>query len=71
MTNKALSTLIATAITATLVLPVSTAQASFSLNQSNLYETQVQVAATKKMVGNAVTIKKHHKRYGYYIKWYI
>ncbi|MGC7930199.1 S-layer protein [Lysinibacillus sp. VIII_CA] len=57
MTNKALSTLIATAITATLVLPVSTAQASFSLNQSNLYETQVQVAATKKMVGNAVTIK--------------
>lgn len=57
MTNKALSTLIATAITATLVLPVSTAQASSSLNQSNLYEAQVQVAATKKMVGNAVTIK--------------
>lgn len=57
MTNKALSTLIATAMTATLVLPVSTAQASSSLNQSSLYEAQFQVAATKKVVGNAVTIK--------------
>lgn len=48
MTNKALSTLIATAMTATLVLPVATAQASSSLNQSSLYEAQFQVAATKK-----------------------
>ncbi|WP_418301736.1 S-layer protein [Lysinibacillus fusiformis] len=57
MKNKALSTLMATAITATLVLPVSTAHASSSLNQSNLNEAQVQVAATKKVVGDTVTIR--------------
>lgn len=57
MKNKALSTLMATAITATLVLPVSTAHASSSLNQSNLNQAQVQVAATKKVVGDTVTIR--------------
>ncbi|WP_144789194.1 FIVAR domain-containing protein [Lysinibacillus fusiformis] len=57
MKNKALSTLMATAITATLVLPVSNAHASSSLNQSNLNEAQVQVAATKKVVGDTVTIR--------------
>lgn len=57
MKNKALSTLMATAITATLVLPVSSAHASSSLNQSNLNQAQVQVAATKKVVGDTVTIR--------------
>lgn len=55
MKNKALSTLMATAITATLVLPMSTASAASSQIQSNLYETQV--AAAKKMIGESVTIK--------------
>lgn len=54
MKNKALSTLMATAITATLVLPVSTAHASSSLNQSNLYEAQV---AAVKVTGESVTIR--------------
>lgn len=44
MKNKALSTLMATAITATLVLPMSTANAASSQIQSNLYETQVAAA---------------------------
>ncbi|WP_016993658.1 hypothetical protein [Lysinibacillus boronitolerans] len=55
MKNKALSTLMATAITATLVLPMSTANAASSQIQSNLYETQV--AAAKKVIGESVTIK--------------
>lgn len=55
MKNKALSTLMATAITATLVLPMSTASAASSQIQSNLYETQV--AAAKKVIGESVTIK--------------
>ncbi|WP_155593373.1 S-layer protein [Lysinibacillus cavernae] len=54
MKNKALSTLMATAITATLILPVSTANASSSQNQPNLSETQV--AATK-VAGETVTIR--------------
>ncbi len=57
MTNKALSTLMATAITATLILPVSTAHASSLLNQSSLNEAQVQVAATKKVAGDVETIR--------------
>jgi len=44
-----------TAITATLVLPMSTASATTSQIQSNLYETQV--AAAKKVIGESVTIK--------------
>lgn len=55
MKNKALSTLMVTAITATLVLPMSTASATTSQIQSNLYETQV--AAAKKVIGESVTIK--------------
>lgn len=55
MKNKALSTLMATAITATLVLPVSSASAESSLNQANLYEAQI--AATKKVNGESVTIR--------------
>ncbi len=54
MKNKALSTLMATAITATLVLPMSTASAASSQIQSNLYETQV---AAVKLAGESVTIK--------------
>ncbi|MED4700719.1 S-layer protein [Lysinibacillus capsici] len=55
MKNKALSTLMATAITATLVLPMSTANAASSQIQSNSYETHV--AAAKKVIGESVTIK--------------
>ncbi|WP_445479052.1 S-layer protein [Lysinibacillus irui] len=55
MKNKALSTLMATAITATLVIPVSSASAATPLNQVNSYETQV--AATKKVIGESVTIR--------------
>ncbi len=55
MKNKALSTLMATAITATLVLPMSTANATTSQIQSNSYETHV--AAAKKVIGESVTIK--------------
>lgn len=55
MKNKALATLMATAITATLVLPVSSASAATPLNQVNSYETQV--AATKKAIGESVSIR--------------
>lgn len=55
MKNKALSTLMATAITATLVIPVSSASAATPLNQVNSYESQV--AATKKVIGESVTIR--------------
>ncbi|WHP40301.1 S-layer protein [Lysinibacillus boronitolerans] len=55
MKNKALSTLMVTAITATLVLPMSTASATTSQIQSNLYETQV--TAANKVIGESVTIK--------------
>lgn len=44
-----------TAITASLVLPVSTANATSSLNQSNLYEAQIAAKTTVK--GESVTIR--------------
>lgn len=44
-----------TAITASLVLPVSTANATSSLNQSNLYEAQIVAKTTVK--GESVTIR--------------
>lgn len=55
MKSKALATLMATAITATLVIPVSSVSAATSLNQVISYETQV--AATKKAIGESVTIR--------------
>ncbi|WP_341301289.1 S-layer protein [Lysinibacillus sp. FSL H8-0500] len=55
MRNKTLSILMSTAITASLVLPVSTANATSSLNQSNLYEAQIVAKTTVK--GESVTIR--------------